>query len=138
MTLGVASGAVSLYEHDLATQSQDLGTTNISCSVTLPEIHAPDGKAIHINRVGVTADDVASGTGTVTRTYKPDGSTGASTFNLDASGNQVVRYDGAQTVTGKGSGISASIAIVLGMTAGKKVYKIVAEIEPRDHGYDRS
>lgn len=138
LTIGVAGGSLKIYEHDLATQSQDLGTTNITCSVTFAEMHAPDGKAIHINRVGITADDVASGTGTVTRTYKPGGSTGVGTISLDGSVNQIVRYDAAQTVTGDGKGISAKVRLSLGLTAGKKVYKVVAEVEPRDHGYDRS
>lgn len=142
LLFGPRSGTATtldVFEYDLSTQTQDLGTTNITCAVTFPEIHAEDGKAIMANRVGVTCDDVTGATGTITRTYKPDGSTGTTSLDLDATGNQIVRYDANQTIAGgAGNGVSAKVAISLPLTAGKKVYKIVAEIEPRGHAYDRS
>ena len=137
LTVGAAGSDVKIYEHDLASQSQDLGTTDIECSVTFPDLHSPEGKAIHVNRVGVTCDDVDGGRGTITRTYKPNGSTGTSTISLESGMEQIARYDGPQSMNGAGNGVSARVALTLGMTAGKKIYRVVAEIEPRDHAYDR-
>lgn len=138
ITFGVASSDLKAYEYDLMTQSQDLGTTNISVGVTTKEYRESSGKALFINRIGVTCDDVSgSTTNAITRTYKPDGATGVSNLSIDGSGNQIVQYDGTQTQPA-GSGISASINLTLGMTAGKRIYKIVAELEPRDHVYTRS
>lgn len=138
IALALDSTTMKAYEYDLMTQSQDLGTTNISVGVTTKEYRESSGKALFINRIGVTCDDVSgSTTNAITRTYKPDGATGVSNLSIDGSGNQIVQYDGTQAQPA-GSGISASINLTLGMTAGKRIYKIVAELEPRDHVYTRS
>lgn len=137
IAFGSASSNLNAYEYDLSTQTQDLGTTNITCAITLPAIHFDDGKGFAVGRIGVTCDDVASGTGTVVVTYMPTGSTSTRSISLDGSGNQIVRYDGTPTLSGAGNGVGAQVRLSLGLTAGKRVYKIVGEIEPRNHAYDR-
>ena len=139
IAFGMDSTTVKAYEYDLLTQSQDLGTTNITCAVTFPEIHAEDGKSLFVNRIGVTCDDVSGSAGTITRTYKPLGSTGTSNLDMSGIGNQVVRYDSQQVLAGTmNQSTSAKVRLSLPLTAGKKIYKIVAELEPRGHAYDRS
>lgn len=141
IAVGLDTADLKAYEYDLLTQSQDLDSTNITCGLTLPDIHSEDGKGIHIERVALTMDDVASGTGTITRTYKTDTSTGVSSINLDAATGyeQTARYDAAQTISGGlGYGVSARLNISLAATAGKRLYKVAAEVEPRTHFYDTS
>ena len=130
-----ASGTA--VEYDLSTQTTDQGA-NITCTVTLPEIVAPDGKILTVNQIGVIADQVTGSTSnTLTRTYKPAGGAATSNLNLaNASNNQINLYDGAQT--GASNGTSVQVKLVLGLTAGKKVYRIDAEIEERNHGFGKS
>lgn len=121
------------YEYDLSTEDDDDGTS-IPCSMSFWELHQPDGKNFSVNQIGITADDVSGGSGTVTRLYKPNAATATSSINLDATGNQIVRYDGTQT--GASKGVACLLSIAMNLTAGKKILKIVALLEPRDHAYD--
>lgn len=134
-----AATTLDVFEYGLATQTQDFGTTNITCAITFPYVHSEEGKAIIFQRVGITCDDVSGSTGSVVRTYMPDGSTATGSISIDGSLNHIVRYDGSVTIAGgAGNGVACQLRVSLPLTAGKKVYKIIAEVEPRGHAYDRS
>lgn len=133
---GIDGSDLKSYEYDDPATSQDLGT-NISVGLTSHEIHDPmwDHK-FFIRRIGVLVDDVSSGSISISRAYKPHGGTGASTINIDVSTNQAWRWDGNQTVTGTGNGVSCQITFTASLTAGTRFYSIVAERQERGLGRD--
>lgn len=124
------------YEYDLSTQTQDLGTTNITVVLTSWETPAMNGKSVYIDRVGIMMDAIASATGTITRSYKMASSTGTSTISLADASSVIMRYDGAQAESDNAFGRSCKLSLSLPMTAGAKIYRISAELRDRDDNYD--
>lgn len=126
----LATADMKAYEWDLETQSQDLGTTNISIALTAREFTSPDPmKWLRFGRQGLLCDDITSGTATFVRTYKPDASTRSTTTNIDVSTSQAMKFDVDSTdTTGNGFGYTGAVRLTASMTAAKRIYEWFSEI----------
>lgn len=128
------STTLKAYEYDLDSQSQDLGTTNITATLTTREITTPDSEKWFVFlRNGILCDDITSGTASYTRSYKPIGASGTSSTSVDVSSGKALRYDGEQSITGgDGNGYTGWMSLSIAGTAGATIYEWFTEVAERN------
>jgi hypothetical protein len=132
VTEGDAATAPVVYEHEKSGQTDDAGTA-ITMTLTTPEFHHNMWENVHVHEVGIICDDDDTGTLTVTRTFKPDGSTAVGQIDLSSTGSnpETWRKDYHATEERRmgGEGASCDITITGDMAGGKKIYGIAANLD---------
>lgn len=124
-----------VYEVEKSGQATDDGT-NPTLTLTTSEFRMEDWLEFTIGRVGIICDDVASGSVSVTRNYRPGtGSGSTSTINVDASGTTTTawRYDGAIT-QGNLRGTFGKLTLTLQAPAATNIYELMCWVHPRGQG----
>lgn len=129
------------YEYDLASQSQDLGTTDITCGLRSYELHSPDGGLFHVGRCKAMIDDVNSASASIVRAYLPSGVSQTTALSLDTSQDHIYREDRIEgaTVTGGGQpvGPRCRISFSVPLRAGKRIRFLSLEFTPLGGGHER-
>lgn len=141
IAIGIDGSDLKGYEYDLSTQAQDLGTTNITCTLEPFELHLPDGGMFHVGRCKAMIDDVDSVSATIRRTYKPVGTYQETTMSLDTSNEHIYREDRIEgaTVTGSGrpEGPRCRVTFSVPMQSQDKIRYLALEVNPIGGGQDR-
>lgn len=145
----VLSSDQKAYRYDQPGQTQDLGS-NIAVQLQTRDYFASelwaDECAMVINRMRIECDDAAGGSFTFTVTYRPTGSTRASTISTDVTSPRAYRYDDPSTFTMKDSaglteasggspvpvGNAANIVVAASLPGGTRIYDLAFEFERRD------
>jgi len=141
LALGINGDDLQLYEYDKADQAQDLGTTNITCTLEPYELHSPDGSLFHIGRCKAMIDDLDSATATVVRTYRPSGVTQTTSMSLDTALEHIYREDRIEGATVVGSsqpvGPRCSVTWAIPLRSGRRTRFLSLEFLPLGGGHDR-
>lgn len=141
LALGINGDDLQLYEYDKADQAQDLGTTNITCTLEPYELHSPDGSLFHIGRCKAMIDDLDSAAATVVRTYRPSGVTQTTSMSLDTALEHIYREDRIEGATVVGSsqpvGPRCSVTWAIPLRSGRRIRFLSLKFLPLGGGHDR-
>lgn len=141
IAIGLDGSDLKAYDYDKSSQAQDLGTTNITCTLEPYEIHIPSGAMFHVGRCKAMIDDVNSGTATIRRTYYPSGVYQETSLSLDVSTEHIYREDRIEgaTVTGSGQpvGPRCRTTFSVPMQSQDKIRYLALEVTPLGGGQDR-
>jgi hypothetical protein len=152
LVTGVDGSNIKVYEYDLDTQSQDLGTTDITITLSPYELQLPTANLFHVGRMKIMMSDndwdlsasrrTSNSPFTIKRTYLPTGVYQTTTVDFDSQNNFVYRQDRIEgaPVTPRNerpAGTRCRITITGDLHAGDNVQFISFETTDMGPGYDR-
>ncbi len=127
---GVNSSDLKLYRME-GTDTQDIAS-DITVGLKTGDIYFDRFDGFTWTEHYAMADDINSGSMTVTETYQPGAVAETTSISLDVSSGRVWKHSLTKSNNGEGIGISCPVTYTWSGTAGKKVYAIAAKVSPRE------
>jgi len=127
---GVNSSDLKLYRME-GTDTQDV-SSDISVQLRTGDIYFDKFDGFTYTEHYAMSDDIASGSMSITESYRPGGVDETTSIGLDVSSGSVWKHSLTKTNNGEGFGIACPVTFAWSGTSGKKVYALASKVSPRE------
>jgi hypothetical protein len=120
-----------IYSHE-----DPASSTAVTVAIQFPELHVRMWDSMFYGRFGVVLDKQGSGSATITKTMRPDGTVDTSAIALSTGTSTVWRWDNRSGAPPGASGVSCLVQYSAPMTPASRIYGAVIERTPGGSGAD--